>query len=217
VAFALGALPRILLRTGVDQYGFYLLPPSFVCVAIGMTRLLATRGGPSLSQGTLAIGASTVLAGVGVGGFIASFPELTKPVTELRTARVHLLVDAAGPEATFIPYLRGLPPSTIGAAIPEGAGIIFASGLTPPDDGMTAYIPMALHGPDAQRRILQSWERRPPQVIVYWSEDQSSVFGYAGFGQDYGLELAAWIAARYEVARRSPDGRAALLVPRHRG
>jgi 4-amino-4-deoxy-L-arabinose transferase-like glycosyltransferase len=216
-AFALGALARIPLRTGVDHYGFYLLPPTLVCVAIGMTRFLATRGGPSLSPRILGAAAATVLTAVAVGGFLVSHGYLTKPVSEVRTARVHQLVNAGGPEATFIPYLSRLPSSTVCAAVPEGAGIVFAAGLTPPGDGMTAYIPMALHGPEAQRKILDAWKRKPPQVIVHWLVDQSSVFGYAGFGQDYGLELAAWISERYEVAQESPDGRATLLVPRQGG
>ncbi len=216
-AFALGALPRILLRTGVDHYGFFLLPPTLVCVAIGMTRFLATRGGHELSTRILGGATATVLAAVTVGGLLVSHGYLTKPVTEVRTARVHQLVNVGSPEATFIPYLSGLAPSTVGAAVPEGAGIIFASGLTPPSDGMTAYIPPSLQAPGAERRTLQAWKRSPPQVIVYWSEDQSAVFGYAGFGQDYGLELAAWIFERYEVARTSPDGRATLLVPRSGG
>lgn len=215
-AFALGGLPRILLRSGVDHYGFYLLPPTLACVAIGMTRLLSRRDGPALSRRTLGIAASTVLAGVALGAGLVAYPHLTRPVTEVRTARVHLLVKPDGPEATFIPYLSGLPASTVCAAVPEGTGIVFASRLTPPDDGMTAYIPMALHG-DVQRHVLDAWKRKPPGVIVHWLEDQHSVFGYAGFGQDYGLELAAWISERYEVALESPDGRAVLLVPRQGG
>jgi hypothetical protein len=98
--------------------------------------------------------------------------------------------------------------------VPDGAGLIFASGLTPPDDGMLAYIPMHLHAA-AERTVLQAWERKPPQVIVHWAEDQSFVFGYAGFGQDYGRELGQWISQRYEVAREFP-GPTTVLVPRHR-
>ncbi len=218
-AFALGALPRILLRTGLDHYGFYLLPPTFVCVATGMTRYLATRGGPSLSARILRTGASTVLAGVALGGFIASFPQLTKAVSEVRTARVHRLVDRRSPEATLIPVLSTLPPGTVCAAVPDGAGLIFASGLTPPDDGMIAYIPMHLYAPEIERAVLLAWERKPPQVIVYWGEDQSGVFGYAGFGRDYGLELAHWISRRYEVATEweTLRRRTALLVQRPEG
>jgi hypothetical protein len=214
-AFALGALPRILLRASVDHYGFYLLPPTFACVALGMTRSLTRRGEPSLSPRTLGIAASTVLAWVALGALRVSYPHFTKPVSEVRTARVHLLVDAGSPEATFIPYLSGLPPNTVCAAVPEGAGIIFASGLTPPSDGMTAYLSMSFHDPGVERAILQAWERKPPQVIFSWREDQSSVFGYAGFGKDYGVELARWISERYEPAQESPKGQAALLVPRH--
>ena len=216
-AFALGALPRILLRTGVDHYGFYLLPPALVCVAIGMTRFLATQDGPPLSTRTLGVAAATVLAAVTVGGLLVSYSYLSKPMTEVRTARVHQWVNAGGPEAAFIPYLSGRPSSTVGAAVPDGAGIIFAAGLTPPSDGMTSYVPPSLQAPGVERRTLEAWERRPPAVILYWSEDQSAVFGYRGFGQDYGLALAAWIFEHYEVARKSPDGRASLLVRRGGG
>ena len=79
---------------------------------------------------------------------------------------------------------------------------------------MIAYIPMHLDDPGTRRAILEAWERRPPEIIVYWGEDQSPVFGYAGFGQDYGLELGHWISERYEVARESLLGRTALLFPR---
>jgi hypothetical protein len=40
------------------------------------------------------------------------------------------------------------------------------------------------------------------------------VFGYAGFGKDYGLELGRWITERYELAREFP-GSTVVLVPRH--
>ena len=215
-AFALGALPRILLRSGVDHYGFYLLPPTLACVAIGMTRYLAAGSASPRSRRILAIAACTVLAGVTVDGFRVATLKFTRPMSEVRTARVWRLVDPQGPEATLIPYLSRLPPSTVCAAVPDGAGLIFASGLTPPDDGMIAYIPMHLHGLDIERAVLQSWERNPPQVIVHWAEDQSFVFGYAGFGQDYGLELAHWMAERYEPARQFP-GPTTVLVPRPRG
>jgi hypothetical protein len=123
-------------------------------------------------------------------------------------------VDPSSPEATVIPYLSQFPPSTVGAAVPDGGGLIFASGLTPPDDGMIAYLPMHFR-PATERVVLQAWARKPPQVIVHWEEDQSSVFGYSGFGLDYGLELAQWISERYEVAKEFP-GRTSVLVLRHR-
>jgi hypothetical protein len=214
-AFALAALPRIFLRSGVDHYGFYLLPPTLACVAIGMTCHLATGSGPPRSRRILAIAASTVLAGVTLDGFRVNWRNLTRSTSELKTARVWRLVDPQSPEATLIPYLTRLPPSTVCAAVPDGAGLIFASGLTPPADGMIAYIPMHLHGAATERAVLQAWERKPPQVIVHWGKDQSDVFGYAGFGQDYGVELGKWISERYEVAKEFP-GSTTLLVPRDR-
>ena len=212
-AFALGALPRILLRAGTDHYGFFLLPPTLVCVAIGVGRYLGAGGRVPRSPRSLGFAASTVLAGVSLGALLVSCPSLTGPVTEVKTARVHLLVDPRGPEA-FIPFLSRLPPTTVCAALPEGAGIVFASGLTPPPDGLTAYLPMVLEQPGEERRILEEWKRTPPGVIVSWGADQSAVFGYAGFGKDYGLELARWISGRYDVALHSPDGRSTLLLPK---
>ncbi|MGZ6071506.1 MAG: hypothetical protein ACXWK8_09820 [Myxococcaceae bacterium] len=197
-----------------DHYGFFLLPPTFACLAIALTRYLAEWDGPPASRRGLAVGASVVLAGVATGAFIVSFPQLTKPVTELRTARVHLKVDADGPEAAFVPYLSRLPPSTVCVAVPDGAGMVFASGLTPPDDGMTSYIAIHVDDPGVRGAILRAWERKPPGLIVHWAEDQSLVFGYAGFGQDYALELARWITDRYEVASEPVSGRTQLLVPR---
>ena len=123
-------------------------------------------------------------------------------------------MDAGGPEATFVPFLGRLPPSTVCAAVPEGAGIIFASGLTPPADGMTSYLPMILEEPGVQRRVLEAWKRAPPEVIFSWEEDQRRVFGYAGFGRDYGLDLAHWISEQYEATTEASVGRATLLVRR---
>jgi hypothetical protein len=62
-AFALGALPRILLRAGTDHYGFYLLPPTFVCVAIGISRYLGAGGRDVRSPRRLAFAASTFSRG----------------------------------------------------------------------------------------------------------------------------------------------------------
>jgi hypothetical protein len=215
-SFALAALMRILLRTGLDHYGFYLVPPTLACVAIAITRMPPAPGEPPLSPRILGAVASTVLAGVALGGLIASVPQFTKQVTEIQTTRVHQLVDAHGPEASLIPYLSTLPPGTVCAAVPDGSGLIFASGLTPAEDGMLAYIPMHVASREVERRVLRAWNHHPPDVIIRWTEDQRSVFGYAGFGQDYGLELGAWISARYDVAKQSTPS-SSLLMLRHHG
>jgi hypothetical protein len=202
-----------LVSAAVACLGLCLLARRFVGAFTGVGRYLGAAGRGSCSPRSLGFAASTVLAGVSLGALLVSYPYLTGPVTEVKTARVHLLADPRGPEA-FIPFLGGLPPSTVCAALPEGAGIVFASGLAPPPDGLTAYLPMVLEQPGEERRVLEEWQRTPPRVIVLWGADQSRVFGFAGFGKDYGLELARWIAGRYDVARRSPDGRSTLLLPR---
>ena len=146
----------------MDHYGFYLLPPTLVCVAIGMTHFLAGRSASAQSPRILAIAACTVLAGVALDGFLVAHAKFSRPMSAIRTSRVWRLVDPDGPEAALVPFLNSFPPSTVVAAVPDGAGLIFAAGVTPPDDGMIAYIPMHLHGPATERAVLQAWERRPP-------------------------------------------------------
>lgn len=213
-AFALAALPRLVLRTGVDHYGFYLLPPTLVCVAVGITDFIGRRGGTPRSRRVLAAAACTVLAGVALDALIVAVAKFSRPMAEIRTARVWRLVPSGGAEAALVPYLSQFPPGTIATAVPDGAGLIFAAGLTPPDDRMIAYIPMHLHGLSTERSVLEAWERRPPQIVVHWDEDQSSVFGFAGFGKDYGVELGRWISEHYQVAREFP-GPTRVLVPRN--
>ena len=214
-AFALAALARIPLRAGPDHYGFFLLPPTFACLAIALTRYLAEWNDPLASRRGLAVGASVVLAGVAAGAFIVSFPQLTKAVTVLRTARVHLKVDADSPEAAFVPYLTRLPPSTVCAAVPEGAGIIFASGLTPPDDRMTSYIPIEVDDPAppaSDRAGLGTKAAGSHRVLGGGPEPGLRLRGLrsglrsGARGLDHG--------DRYEVASEPVSGRTQLLLPR---
>jgi hypothetical protein len=79
---------------------------------------------------------------------------------------------------------------------------------------MTSYLPMILEEPGVQRGILEAWKRAPPEIIFSWDEDQRWVFGYAGFGQDYGLDLARWISEHYEATTQASVGRATLLFRR---
>lgn len=213
-AFSLAAFARIPLRAGPDHYGFYLLPPFLICLAVAVTRYLGARGleAPA-SRRVLAAGASAALAGVSAGAFLISYPQLTRPTTELNTARVRLEVDADGPEAAFVPMLSRLPPETVCAAVPEGAGLVFAAGLTPTADGMLSYLPMDLPDAAAERAALAAWERVPPALIVYWGQNQGPVFGGVGFGHDYALDVGRWIVDRYEPYG-DPVGGMLLFVPR---
>ncbi len=213
-AFALAAFARIPLRAGPDHYGFYLLPPSLVCLAIGMTHYLGARGLPApASRRVLAVGACAVLAGFAAGALLVSWPQFSRPSTLLRTARVQLVVDADGPEIAFVPYLSRLPPTTVCAAVPEGAGLVFAAGLTPTGDGRTSYLPMELDDPAEERSLIVAWERNTPDLVVYRGQDLAPIFGYTGFGHDYALDAGRWLARRYEAAS-DPVGGMLLLAPR---
>jgi hypothetical protein len=214
-AFALAALARVPLRAGLDHYGFYLLPPSLVCVAVGMCRYLGEDLRVPPSRRVLTIAASAVLAGSALGAFLVSFPELSKPSTLLITERVRMQVDAEGPEAAFVPFLTRLPPQTVCAAVPEGAGMVFAAGLTLPGDGMISYVPMDVFDPADERSVLAAWQRRPPDLVLYRGQNLVPAFGYVGFGHDYALEAGHWLAEHYEPYGNVVDTMQ-LLVPRQR-
>ena len=75
--------------------------------------------------------------------------------------------------------------------------------------------PFLIHVPgwldaSAERKLLTSFERRPPDLVVR-SERGTSEFGVRPFGQGYGILLSEWISRRYQVVAAVPE--AELLRP----
>ncbi len=196
-SFALGLLCRIPLRASPMHYGFFLLPPSLVCLAILLYDYAPRRAGPGTAfrQAFAAVGAGVLLGSTFTPISTSATYFANFNVVRLATPTTSLLLPTGSPELTVVPILSRYPSTTRVAAIPEGIGLVFASGLQSAD-GMSSYLPMELPDEVAEERLLSDWRERPPDLIVWWSRDEGN-FGYKGFGFDYGVTVAEWISAHY--------------------
>ena len=95
-----------------------------------------------------------------------------------------------------VSVVRAVAKTTTMIAIPQGAGLIFASGLTA-GDAMFSYVPMELQGKEADERLRARWDAHPPDVIVWWRENLMRVFGVKGFGEDYAQSSGKWVEEHY--------------------
>jgi hypothetical protein len=211
--FGLASLARIALRVGPEHYGFFLLPPGLVCLAVAFfsygPRL---AGGGAWARRALAAAGAGLLAGSTVAALRASVPYFTEPREELVTPRAHLWVDPAGAEGRVVAALSRFPPGTTAIAVPQGAGLLFAAGLATGADGMTSYLPMEIPDDDADARLVAAWEHHPPDLVLYWQQDLGPEFGYRGFGVDYAQRAGRWLGGRYAVGAEAVPG-ILLLVP----
>ena len=203
-AFGLASVLRIPLRVGAEHYGFFLVPPVLVCLALGFRALLpdALRR-PERARRAFATCAVALLAGAAVAGLRVSLPAYQAPCVDLVARRVHMCVEPAGPELAVVPLLERFPPSTRVSAVPEGAGLVFAAGLQSGADGMTQYLPMHIPDDVSDERLVAEWERSPPDLVLYTGIGYE--FGYRGFGADYARKAHAWLSANYRVAARPAE------------
>jgi hypothetical protein len=194
--FAVGLLGRVILRSSPMHYGFFLLPPGIVCLGVLVFEYLPRLAG-GRSQQYAMFGATAVglLLGTLVTPIRASaFYFGDDQVVELRTPTTRMLLHAGSPELTIVPILQGYPADTRVIAVPEGAGLVFASGRRS-GDHMSSYLPMELPAAE-ESALLQRWKSAPPDVIVWWRRDELN-HGYEGFGVDYAVRLAEWIEGHY--------------------
>lgn len=178
------------------HYGFFLLPPGIVCLGVlvfeYLPRLAGGRPQQFASFGAAAVG---LLLGTLVtpARTSASFFG-DEEVVELRTPTTTMLLHAGSPELTIVPILQRYPAGTRVIAVPEGVGMVFASGRRS-GDPMSSYLPMELPAAE-ESELLLKWKSAPPDVIVWWRRDERN-HGYEGFGVDYAVRLAGWIEGHY--------------------
>jgi hypothetical protein len=211
--FAAACLPRILLVSSPRGYGFFLFPPGLVAFGVLLfsyaPRLMGSSGWPR-----------RVVQAAGVGffaaGALAAFQISTHGYAlhteEIRTPRGRLYVLADGIQAPAVRVLSGLPSGTRVLALPEGAGLVFMSGLLPPRDGMFSYLPVELYGNYGEPQVLARWMANPPQVVLMIDRPMLE-YGYRGFGVDYAKELAGWVLENYEPTANTNAG---FMVMRRR-
>jgi hypothetical protein len=220
-AFALGALPRIILRAGAEHYGFYLLVPGLVAFAVFWCHELPGLLGPQGRRAATTVGAAMLLAATLSHGAqtrkTAAFTYGSGPLVQAGTRRGALPVPVpfVGTVDEAVRFLEQQPPGRRVLAVPQGVGLFFLAGL---DNalGLHTLLPVDLGGVDySEANVIRSLEQRPPDLVVVTKPD-TSAYGKQGLGLDYGMDLAGWISARYAPLKsfRTPYYSVMVLGPR---
>lgn len=214
-AFGLAGLSRMVLKCGAEHYGFYLLVPGLIGLAVLWGRLLprfVSRIGTR--EGTASRPALTATAcGVCVLVSIA----LSHFLETRRTAAAYYLADgprtvttSRGAMALFAPYagsvdeavrfLAEQPPQTRVVVVPEGAAITFLAGCTNPL-GVHTFLPLDFSGAYDDAHMAERLTAADPDFIVRTARDVNE-YGSKGFGVDYARETLGWIQTHYRPAKQ---------------
>jgi hypothetical protein len=194
--FTAGCLVRLGLQAGAFFYGFYLVPVPFVALGV-----LLFRDAPSLTGkavwSRLAIGATGfgIVLGFAAAAFTTSSMFYSQHTMDVETQRGHILLRGEPWQKEVIAYLRKLPSNTRVAVIPQGAGILFLSGVRMAG-GLYSYAPMEMSGNYTDDEVVRLFRSNPPDFIVRLTQDPGS-FRYTGFGIEYGWETAKWMQMNY--------------------
>jgi hypothetical protein len=204
--FALLLLGKVFLNVLLYHYGFALtMPAAIVVVAASASwgpQIIDRTGG----SGHVARAAAVSLVGLvifvhlRVYGAIYSRRDVTvgsgRDQFRARDAR-GLAVDR------MIEVLRKLPPGATVATVPEGAMINYLARRVNPTGYINLMPPeVVMFG---QRRILEAFERRPPNYVVRVLASDSSDAGFKSFELDYGREVYAWIMQHYRSVPTPPE------------
>lgn len=210
--FSTVCFSRILLQCSPHGYGFFLLPPGLVALGILLfdyaPRLIGSTGWPRRVVEAAGVG---LFAGAALGALQVSNNWYALHTEEIATQRGRLYTIADGIQAPAVRALSVLPPDTRVLALPEGAGLVFMSGLRPTLDGMFSYLPVELYGNYDDARILARWKTNPPDVVVMVKRPMPE-YGYRGFGIDYAFDLYAWVLENYEP---TTENNPAFVLMRH--
>jgi hypothetical protein len=196
--FATVCFSRILLRCSPRYYGFFLLPPGLVALGILLfdyaPRLMGSSGRPRRVVEAAGVG---LFAGAALAALLVSNNSYALHTEEIATQRGRLYTIADGIQAPVVRALSVLPSETQVLVLPEGAGLVFMSGLRPTPDGMFSYLPVEIYGNYDDARILARWKTNPPDIVVIVKRPMLE-YGYRGFGIDYAIDLYAWVLKNYE-------------------
>lgn len=210
-SFAFALLVRVPLRAIPQHYGFFLLPAAVLCLGVLMSEDLPRR----LPEGSPRAGATLGALGLFAGSLILYAPPSLRAWSEhhaeIAAPRGTFVLRDLGYEAQAVGLLSQLPPRSSVAAIPHGAGYVFASGMVV-DGGLDSYMPWELNGRWAEESVIRRWRARRPDAILYLQLELPG-FDAGLFGSDYARDLMAFIRANYVVARELNPS-VLLLVPR---
>jgi hypothetical protein len=207
--FVIASVARIFFSVGAYRYGFYLIPVGLAALSLVYIDYL-----PRLVPGNLwafrtaAASGLAVMHVIGSAHWTQSVRQFADHRYEIATNRGRLLLNSS-----FVPpvlnALARYPPQTRVLVIPQGAGLIFFSGLQAAD-GMFSYLPMEFSGSYSDHGVLIRWQANPPDVVVWYHSDLRE-FGYTEFGAEYAQQSAMWLRQNYQQV----PGNAVLFERRH--
>jgi hypothetical protein len=216
-AFALAALLRIALRAGAEHYGFYLIVPAFLSLAMlcfDLGERFGDRAPASWVIGTALI--ATVAFSHAQFTRAALLDTYGDAPIQAGTRRGSLPVALAyvGVVDEAVRFLETQPAGTRMIVAPVGCAITFVAGL---DNalGMHTFLPLDFDGTYSENRVIRRLEVHPPDLVVYITFDTSE-YGKHGFTEDYARDLGRWIMTRYVPVRRWTEHGYSILILRPR-
>jgi hypothetical protein len=197
--FSLACTMRILLKTAMFFYGFYLLIPGLICFGLlwfcYLPRLVCWPGwGLKLCSVGVFIG--VIAAHVDIANFLNSWREhrIHTPFADLKVLTIFRGVAEGRCQSEAIRLLSTLPKESRVLAIPVGLGLTFCAGLENPYRS-GEYTAIEMNGRYSDIALLRRLQANEPDLIVR-TRDVGNEFGV--FGLDYAQQTWAWIVANYE-------------------
>jgi hypothetical protein len=197
VVLSLCLLGKMFLRVRLEQYGFVLaMPAACVLVAAGVGWLpeAVTRAG-----GSAAIARATALGAFAVLAVVALRTDrfwLDRKAAVVASGADALRADERGPvvSATLAELERRLAPGDTVVALPEGAMLNYLA-RHPNPTPYAVFMPpeVSLFG---ETRMVRALVARPPDWVVLVDKNTSE-YGVARFGRDYGRRLYKWVKVHY--------------------
>ncbi len=209
--FAAGCLVRIVLRPTLVGYGFYLLAPFLVPLAVLLFRDLARWSGRAPScwrRRVLAGCAAGLMLGTTASASRASALSYADRTTPITSARGSMYVrDPIA--ASLVSYLRTLPAQARVLVLPHGQALNFFGEKRGPDH-LFEYTPLNLTSGE-ESRLLATWRRSPPDLLVLVDADLRVYRLGTTFGEDYAQTCGAWLREHYRLLP-APFARDGILL-----
>jgi hypothetical protein len=207
IAFAVLALvllSKMLLNASVRHYGFVLAVPGLMLLLVVVTSWL-----PSALDARGAFGGALRAAACVLFAVLAYVHlERTAHYLDQKTVSIGrgadvFLADMRGvPLRAALAALETRPADSTFAVLPEGVMLNFLARRRNPTPFINFMPPeLALFG---ETRMLSSFAAHPPNQIVLVHKDTSE-YGFAFFGRDYGVAWLRWVHANYGERMRFGD------------
>jgi hypothetical protein len=197
VVLSLCLLGKMFLRVRLEQYGFVLAMPAacvLVAAAVGWLPEAVARAG-----GSAAIARATALGALAVLVVVALRTDrfwLDRKTVVVAAGADALRADERGPvvSATLAELERRLAPDDTLVALPEGAMLNYLV-RRPNPTPYAVFMPpeVSLFG---EPRMVRALAARPPEWVVLVDKNTSE-YGVARFGHDYGRRLYKWVKVHY--------------------